>query len=216
VDGIATSAEPLPLMLVLVGLPERRFELIKKQQSLARVFSVISIEKFSQAEVREFYEKAFRKVNARVEEQAHKIFWKYSGGHPAFMHEIGDATYRCDEDNVISKKDAVAGVFSAAQTIGSKYIEPRVLAAVQSERYRSILHAIVRDGPVSRFSKSEIARKIPEDQKKVLNNFLQRMKKLNVLRNVPDGGRGQYEFTSQLYALFFSLHAERLQRQAKE
>jgi AAA+ ATPase superfamily predicted ATPase len=43
VDEIATSQKPLPLYLLLVGIEERRQELIRSQPSLARVFDLVEI-----------------------------------------------------------------------------------------------------------------------------------------------------------------------------
>ena len=37
VDGIATSKEPLPLLMILVGIPDRREDLLKHQPSVARI-----------------------------------------------------------------------------------------------------------------------------------------------------------------------------------
>ena len=59
VDEIATSDQPLPLLLVLVGLPERRNQLFQSQPSLARVFDPIEIKKLSKEETGEFYQQSF-------------------------------------------------------------------------------------------------------------------------------------------------------------
>ena len=49
--------------------------------------------------------------------------------------------------------------------------------------------------------------RILPDEVKVLHNFLQKMKKLGVIAQPAGAQPGQYEFTTELYALFFWLQA---------
>jgi hypothetical protein len=206
VDEIAVAREPIPLTLVLVGLPERRYQLIQRQPSLDRVFDLIQINRFNEQETKDFYETAFGKVRVRVTDEAHHVLWQFSGGFPVFMHEIGDAVFKTDTDNLIEGKDALTGMIQAANVIGAKYIEPRVLDAIRSERYRGILNKIVDSPFEHRFSRQEIKSRISGKEAQVLDNFLQRMKQLGVIRG-DQARRGGYEFTSELYALFFWLQA---------
>jgi hypothetical protein len=206
VDEIAVARESIPLTLVLVGLPERRYQLIQRQPSLDRVFDLIQINRFNEQETKDFYETAFGKVRVRVTNEAHRVLWQFSGGFPVFMHEIGDAVFKTDTDNLIEEKDAFAGMIQAANVIGAKYIEPRILDAIRSERYRGILNKIVVSPFEHRFSRQEIKNRVSEKEAQVLDNFLQRMKQLGVVRG-DQARRGGYEFTSELYALFFWLQA---------
>lgn len=207
VDEIATSKESIPMTLILVGLPERRKQLVGNQPSLDRVFNLIKINRFSEEETKEFYGKAFERVNTTVSNEAHKMFWRFSGGFPVFMHEIGDATYQIDKDDYIDQKDATEGIIRATQVIGAKYIEPKVMSAIRSEKYRSILKRIVRGDFQPRFSRHEVLSRLSSPQKKVFDNFIRRMRDLDVVRAEPERGAGSYEFTSELYALFFWLQA---------
>jgi AAA+ ATPase superfamily predicted ATPase len=214
IDEIATGRDPLPFTLVLVGLPERRHQLIQNQPSLDRVFDLIQITRFDEAETRDFYTKAFSKVGVTVKDEAHRLFWLYTGGFPVFMHEIGDAAYQVDTDNTIDKDDALLGVVRAARIIGAKYIEPKVMAAIRSEKYRSILNRIVRGEPKSEFTRQEILEHLAAPQKKVFDNFLRRMRELGVIRANKEKGAGYYEFTTELYAVFFWLQAAVSKRKA--
>jgi len=207
VDEVATSQEPLPLLLILSGLPERRRQLINNQPSLDRVFDLVHVKRFKEPEVKEFFEKAFSKVGVEVKKGAMELLCRFSGGHPVFMHEIGDAVFKTDEDNTIDKNDALQGVVRAAEAIGAKYIEPKVLATIRSEKYMRILSKIVKDPFEHRFSKKDISKRISGDESRVLNNFLQKMKNLGVIAQPLGTQRGEYEFTSELYALFFWLQA---------
>lgn len=205
VDEVATSRESIPLTMILVGLPERRRQLIENQPSLDRVFDLIEIKRFSRKECDEFYQKAFSKVSTTVSPEALDLFWRYSNGFPVFMHEIGDAAYKIDQDNHIDKKDASQGIMRAVQVIGVKYIEPKVTEAIRSEKYRDILRLIVKDEPKPTFTRKEVMSKLSESQKKVFDNFIQRMKKLGVIESAKSHGAGSYTFTSEIYTLFFWL-----------
>ncbi len=59
VDEIATSRRTVPLCILVVGLEERRQELIENQPSLARVFELIDLAPWSTGEVTQFYETSF-------------------------------------------------------------------------------------------------------------------------------------------------------------
>ncbi|MEW6664245.1 MAG: ATP-binding protein [Thermodesulfobacteriota bacterium] len=207
VDEAATADRPIPLLLILAGLPERRRQLIANQPSLDRVFDLVQVNRFSAGEAQDFFERAFSKVNVTVEPEAMKLLCRFSGGHPVFMHEIGDSAFKIDRDDRIDKQDAFQGIVMAAQAIGAKYVEPKVLDAIRSDRYRGILKKIVREPFEHRFSKQDLSQRISPDEVKVLHNFLQRMKRLGVIGQPVGARSGQYEFTSELYALFFWLQA---------
>jgi len=207
VDEVATSDNPVPVLLILAGLPERRHQLIHNQPSLDRVFDLVHVKRFTEGETEEFFERAFSKVNVTVKKDAMELLCRFSGGYPVFMHEIGDAVFKADEDDDIDKRDALNGILRSAQAIGAKYIEPKVLDTIRSDRYRGILKNIVPEPFEHRFSKQALSKRISPEESKVLHNFLQKMKRLGVICQAPEASRGQYAFTSELYSLFFWLQA---------
>ncbi|MBI5150930.1 MAG: ATP-binding protein [Candidatus Omnitrophica bacterium] len=209
VDEIATSDQPLPLLLVLVGLPERRAQLLKSQPSLARVFDPVDIKKLSQGETNEFYQQSFLKVGIRIDKEALDTLWRYSGGYPVLAHEIGDAVFKVDVDNVIDDHDALQGVLRAADVIGQKYIEPQVYDAIRSQRYRSILRKLANKPFETQFKRKDAVASLNPDEAGVFDNFLIKMKKLGVLMEDKDTDRGGYKFTSDLQYLFMWLEAQR-------
>ena len=209
VDEIATSDQPLPLLLVLVGLPERRAQLLKSQPSLARVFDPVDIKKLSQDETNEFYRQSFLKVGIQIDKEALDTLWRYSGGYPVLAHEIGDAVFKVDVDNVIDDHDALQGVLRAADVIGQKYIEPQVYDAIRSQRYRSILRKLANKPFETQFKRKDAVASLNPDEAGVFDNFLSKMKKLGVLMEDKDTDRGGYKFTSDLQYLFMWLEAQR-------
>ncbi|MCD6361670.1 MAG: AAA family ATPase [Armatimonadetes bacterium] len=209
VDEIATNREPLPMMLVLVGLPERRRQIIERHPSLDRVFDIIQIDRFSDDEIADFYRRTFGRVGMTVSDEAVEIFARYSGGYPAFMHELGDAAFNADEDGIIDARDAWDGVFAGAEVIGAKYVEPKITAAIRSERYRSILDHISQTRFGHHFSRREVRAQLSDSEARVFDNFLKRMQDLGVIEKDLEHGRGHYRFTSQLYYLYLYLQAAR-------
>lgn len=209
VDEIATADQPLPLLLVLVGLPDRRTQLLQSQPSLARVFDPIEIKKLSRGETDEFYRQSFLKVGIRIEDESLNTLWKYSGGYPVLAHEIGDAVFKIDTDNVIDDHDALQGVLRAADVIGQKYIEPQVYDAIRSQKYRSILRKLANNPFESQFKRKDAVANLKSEEAKVFDNFLRRMKELGVLMEDKDADRGGYKFTSDLQYLFIWLEAQR-------
>lgn len=134
---------------------------------------------------------------------------QFAGGLPVLAHEIGDATFKLDTDGHIDMKDAFQGVVAAADIVGRKHLEPQVFQAIRSTRYRAILRKVAAKPFEIRFTRAELRTRLTPEERKVLDNFLSRMKRLDVLRSDPDGGPGAYRFGNQLHYLYFWLEAER-------
>ena len=209
VDEIATSQQQVPLCVLFVGLEERRRELVRNQPSLARVFELIDITPWSDDEVREFYKRAFESAAATISDDNLKGLVPFTGGLPVLAHELGDAVWRTAQSPHIDKDDIANGVVLAAEVIGQKLLEPQIFQAIQSERYRSILRKMaVGVEPDLRFQRMALLARLTEAEKRVLNNFLRRMRKLGVLEGDPEV-RGGYRFPNRLYALYFMMEARR-------
>lgn len=209
VDSIATSDHPLPLLLALVGLPERRLQLIQNQPSLDRVFDLIDILPLNEAETHQFYERAFTSVGIQVQPEAYPILYQFSGGFPVLMHEIGDATFKIDDDQKISGNDAMSGVAQAAEIVGRKYLEAQVFDALRSQRYRSILRHLAQQSGPGGFKRQDIVQNLRGDAVEVLDNFLHRMRELGVLIPALEKGAGWYRFSNDLHRLYFSIEAQK-------
>ena len=205
IDELSISSDPISIVFIFVGLPERRQQLIRSQPSLDRVFEIIKITKFSQVETVDFYKRAFNKVNVSIKDEALQLLARYSGGYPVLMHELGDAVFKIDTDGVIDRDDTLQGIIQAAQIIGAKYIEPNISAAIRSEHYQGILHKIAEGSVESKFTRKNVSSRLNNEEIKVFDNFLRRMEKLGLIRKDREHGAGSYEFTSELHYLFFWL-----------
>ncbi|MBI5192287.1 MAG: hypothetical protein HZA08_02460 [Nitrospirae bacterium] len=61
VDENALSKKPLPIMLMLCGVEERRREMMQHHQPVERIFDVVEINPMNESEMRDFFNKAFNK-----------------------------------------------------------------------------------------------------------------------------------------------------------
>lgn len=207
VDDVATHYTDFPAFIMPIGIPEIRDMLSEHQPSLMRIFRVVDIDKLSDKEVNEFFEKTFGKANIEVESEAMEIMTRFSSGLPIFMHEIGDAVFWSDDDGIISEDDASSGIIDAAERIGKKYLDPKIYRAIRSEQYRSILRRL-GERPINRFLKSEIESKLNGKEKKVFNNFLRKMRELGIIVSDIEGGRGSYKFVNELYRVYIGMESQ--------
>lgn len=206
VDSSATSTRSLPLYLVLASTPERRRQLLSQNPSLNRVFDVIETKPLSELESQRFFQDTFATVGVTCDEQTLPFMALYSGGYPALLQEIGDAVFKSIESDSVTLRDAVAGVTNAAASVGRKYIEPEVLAAVRSPSYRSILKHLARTFSRDSFSRKDVLADLPDSQARVFDNFVKRMKHLGVLLS---DDPGTYRFANELHRLYYILEAHR-------
>lgn len=208
VDEIAVSRVETPLCMLVVGLEERRQELVASQPSLARVFELTDISPWSTDEAKEFYRRAFESAQARISDEDLDFLVQYTGGLPVLAHEIGDAVWRSARGPEIEESAVLEGVLSAAEVIGRKLLEPQVFSAIRGERYRSIMKKMSSDPSTMHVRRSELAARLSRSERGVMDNFLQRMKKLGALEADPHI-RGGYRFPNRLHALYFWMESQR-------
>jgi len=208
VDTNAMSKRPVPLLVMLCGVEERRREMIRHHPPVDRLFDVIDTEPLNLSETREFFARALESVQIKVEPQALDVLVRYSAGFPKIMHLIGDAVYWTDEDGVINEGDALHATLLAAQEVGQKYVDQQVYRALRSRDYHSILKKIAQASPNEmRFTKAAVASGLTDSEKKKFNNFLQRMKRLNVIR--AGDVQGEYVFNHRMVRLYIWLNSIR-------
>ena len=211
VDTNAISREPVSLLLMLCGVEDRRHEMIQKHQPIDRIFDVIQIESMNRQEMEEFFTKAFESVQMKIDSEAMDLLTHYSAGFPKIMHLLGDAAYWIDRDGTIDADDAKSAILIGAEDVGKKYVDQQVFNALRSADYRSILAKIAKMGPVSMsFIKNDVAKGLTDTEKKKFNNFLQKMKKLNVVRS--GDIQGEYVFNIRMVRFYIWLQASKLEK----
>jgi hypothetical protein len=206
VDTNALSRPPIPLLLMLCGVEERRRELVQRHEPVGRIFDIVKIERMTDEEMRDFYSTSFANVNMRVDDNAMAVLIQFAAGFPKIMHLIGNAAYWLDEDGRIDEKDAQAAVVAAADEVGRKYVTQQVYAALRSRDYHSILAKIATINPyATSFTKAEVEAGLTQSEKGKFNNFIQRMKRLKVIRSGEN--RGEYVFNVRMVHLYIYLQS---------
>ncbi len=206
IEENAFTDRPVPLLLILCGVEERRRTMIRHHPPVDRIFDIVEIEKMSQPEMEEFFSRSFASADMKVKPEAMRLLTLYSAGLPKVMHVIGDEAYFADTDNVVDVKDANAAVMGAADEIGRKFVDQQVYRALRSHDYHSILKKIASHGPTTMsFTKKQAAEGLNDSERKKLNNFLQRMKKLNVIRSGDTAG--EYVFNVKMVRLYIWLNS---------
>ena len=207
VDTNAMMRTPIPLLLMLCGVEERRREMIRHHQPTERVFDyVIEIEAMKPDESTEFFKKTFDSVGIAVEPDAMEPMVRYSAGYPKIMHLIGDSAYWLDRDGVIDQDESFRAILNAADEVGRKYVDQQVYKALKSDDYRSILGKIAALSPSSMsFIKANVASGLTATEKKKFDNFLQKMKQLKVLR--PGDVLGELVFNHRMVRLYIWLQS---------
>lgn len=212
VDEMSTARTSLPLCIMLVSLEERRRSLVERQPSLARVFHLVHIRTWSQEESRSFFEQAFSKARVRCERPALDAMVFYSGGLPVLAHEIGEAAFQADDDFVIDEQDAMDGVIAAADVVGRKYLNPVVYRSLRSPKYRAIPRKLARGFPHETIARSDVRKLLTDEENRVFDNWVRKTKRLGVLLDEPESGRGFYRFGTRPHYLYFAMEARNVER----
>ena len=210
VDELATSGKPLPILLILVGLPERRDELIKHQPSVARIFDVVELPVMAPSESEDFFMNMFTRQNIDVDSDGLSPMVRLSGGFPMLMHEVGDAVFWQDKDNYIDGGDALGGILEAAQIVGKKYVGPQISSLLKNKKYASILCEIDWIELGGTFARKDIFKWAPEKEQNNLDNFLRRSRELGIIEAAVT--RGEYKFVNPLYHLYMEFVRIELKR----
>lgn len=204
VDENGTSKNPVPLLLILCGVEERRVQMIEHHQPIDRIFDIVEIAPLTVEEMRDFFNRTFNSTGMAVTPEAMTELCHYSAGFPRIMHLIGENVFWRDSDGVIDREDAMTGVILSAEDVGRKFVDAQVYRALKSQDYRSILTKLSTAKFDLKFKRSEIENGLSATERKKFNNFLQKMKELAVLKS--GEGRGEYVFTNRMVRLYLMLH----------
>ncbi len=105
----------------------------------------------------------------------------------------------------------VKAVVVAATEVGEKYVDGQVSKALRSADYHSILAKIAKVGPDAiAFTKAQVESGLTNSEKRKFNNFLRKMKRLNVIRS--GAVRGEYVLNTRMARLHSWLQSVRSAR----
>jgi len=206
VDQIAVGPmRQFPWVLVLVGVPERMEDLRRHHPSVDRIFQPIELSVMDADTARVFYERAFRTADHIYDDAAIALMTSLAGGHPVMWHELGDAVFWEDQDERISVEDVRRGLYLAADSVGRKYLKRQLYDELRSDVYRKILSYIAGLPPGSAIGRQEALQALPNKEAANFDNFIQKMRRLGVVRL--GDRRGEYRFTSFLFQFYVFLRA---------
>ena len=208
VDQIATQFGAYPVLIMLSGLSERLDQLSVQQPSLVRVFRIVELERLDDEEVEDFFDRAFGEMGMIANADAMKLMVGYSSGLPVMMQEIGDATFWADSDGVVTQRDAVSGIRRAAVNVGRKYLDPNIYRAIRSDRYRAIIRKMSGDSIQPTFTRQQMTSILTDEEFRVFDNLLRRLRELGVVELDHEGGRGAYKYTNQIYPVYMWMEAQ--------
>jgi len=213
VDGNAVTDSPIPILLILCGTEEKYRTIVEKHKPVERIFEIAQIDIMDFKEREIFFQNAFHKVDMTIDSHALDYLCLMSGGLPKLMHVIGDAAFWIASEKTVTMQCAFNAVFNACQEIGRKFLDQQVYKALQSKDYHSILKKISRSKFFLdiEFKKQEIEKDLNESEKKKFNNFIQRMKKLNVL--FQGDQKGEYIFRDRLTRMYCFMKANENEKQ---
>lgn len=206
-DSVATSFPSFPVLVLVVGTADKRDALAAAQPSLMRVFRPVDIPRLTDGEVADFFVKAFGEAGMEIEEDALEGLVLHASGLPIFMQEIGDAVFWSASDTVIREEDARDGLIMAAQSVGTKYLDPVFYRTVRSDRYRSIVRKIAQASLGSQFTRNEVIGRLDRDEMMVFDNLLRRLRELGIVEQDVDEGPGAYRFVNGLYPVYMYMES---------
>lgn len=206
-DSVATSFPSFPVLVLVVGTADKRDALAAAQPSLMRVFRPVDIPRLTDGEVTDFFVKAFGEAGMEIKEDALEGLVLHASGLPILMQEIGDSVFWSASDTVIREEDARDGLIMAAQSVGTKYLDPVFYQTVRSARYRSIVRKIAGESIVPQFTRKEVRSRLDEDELKVFDNLLKRLGKLGIVERDVDEGPGAYRFVNALYPVYMYMES---------
>lgn len=206
VDTNAIAPKPVPVLLMLCGVETRRRELIQHHQPVDRIFDIVDIDKMSEPEMAEFFRRAFDSVRMRVDSDAMWVLTHFSGGVPKIMHLVGDQAYWLADTDVVTQSIANRAVIHATESFGKQFLHQQVYSELRSEAYRRILQGLVAGPLEDGFRRAAVMKALPASESTKFDNFIQRMKSLNVIHE--GESRGDWRFHHPMIGLYIWMRSQ--------
>lgn len=199
----------VPAIFTLISYPNEFDNLANVNESFARMFKLIEIDNLDDKDIKDFFISSFEDTGIIFEDDNSLVDMVYfSWGMPLLMQQIGDSVFWNAQDDLIINEDiAILGIVAAAEELGNKQIRTKI-NKIRSEYYEKILLKI-GDHKLMTFKKSEVKSFLSSDENRVFNDFLIRMKELEIIESIGRENSGEYGFVNRLYFIYFAIMAIR-------
>ena len=198
--------EVIPVSFSLVSYQDKFEKLCDQNLSFARIFNLIEIDHLDDEDIKEFYLDTFNEFNIKFtnNELLNEMVY-YSWGMPLIMQQIGDAVFWNSLDGEIDEDNAYSGISNAALELGNKQIRNK-LNKIKSSHYTKILYKLGKNEKME-FTKSEVKEFLSSDEILVFDDFLKRMRDLEIIESIGKENSGEYAFVNRLYFVYFLIIA---------
>ena len=202
-ESIHFNQYHIPAVFILISYPEEFDNFCLLNESFSRIFKLIEIDKLENDEIEEFFKFSFENLGYTFKDvNSLNTMIYYSWGMPLIMQQIGESVLWNIQSNFeITEDIAIRGILDASIELGNKQIRSK-LKKIRSEHYENILIKLAKHG-LMEFKKGDIFEFLDENEKKVFNAFLQRLKELNVIESIGRENSGEYAFVNRLYFAYF-------------
>ena len=198
--------EVIPVSFSLVSYQDKFEKLCDQNLSFARIFNLIEIDHLDDEDIKEFYLDTFCRYNIKFTEDKYlNEMVYYSWGMPLIMQQIGDAVFWNSLDGEIDEDNAYSGISNAALELGNKQIRNK-LNKIKSSHYTKILYKLGKNEKME-FTKSEVKEFLSSDEILVFDDFLKRMRDLEIIESIGKENSGEYAFVNRLYFVYFLIIA---------
>jgi len=171
-------------------------------ESFSRIFKLIEIDKLENTEIEEFFRHSFETMGYEfTDDKPLDAMIYYSWGMPLIMQQIGESVLWNIQNKSISEKTAIDGIMDASIELANKQIKSK-LRKIRSRHYEDILIKLASHGKME-FKKAEATTILNENEQKVFNSFLKRLKELNIIESIGNKNSGEYAFVNRLYFAYF-------------
>jgi len=181
-----------------------------KKQAL---LPTVRLQPWTLSESAAFFRTVLKRRNVVLSNNGIKPIARYCGGLPLLAHEIGDAVWRQAKNKKVTPEEMFHGIVEAGDAVKRRFLKSELVRELQSRRYRSILKKLTAHDDIVgvEFSRKELqeVETLSVAERKGLDNFLNRMRKLGAVVPSRERGRGFYRFASHLYKAYFQIETMR-------
>lgn len=204
-NAVVDNNNKISLIILLCGVRQGLSSIEKNNKSLGQTIRLLKIQPLERDEVKTFFVRAFRKVGLEITPRAIELLVDFSEGLPQWMHLIGEAILRKCGGTRIDTKEASRGLLSAAIEMGRGYDQQKVNDLMARKEYSFITEKLSKSALNFVFTRQELLQDVTKEQRKVVDRFLQSLKKLKLIENGLK--RGEWRFVDRLGSLYLNILA---------